>query len=101
MIVLDPPRFARSGRGVAGALRGYYGLNDLAVRCLNPGGVLVTCSCTGRVTREMFGDVLAQVEVTSGRRIRIVESRGQAADHPVSATCPETAYLKCLVCAVE
>jgi len=101
MIVLDPPRFARSGRGVASALRGYHGLNDLAVRCLNPGGVLVTCSCTGRVTREMFGHVLAQVEVTTGRRIRILESRGQAADHPVSPTCPETAYLKCLVCAVE
>jgi 23S rRNA (cytosine1962-C5)-methyltransferase len=101
MIVLDPPRFARSGRGVASALRGYHSLNDLAVRCLNPGGVLVTCSCTGRVTREMFGDVLAEVEVTTGRRIRVLESRGQAGDHLVSSTCPETAYLKCLVCAVE
>jgi 23S rRNA (cytosine1962-C5)-methyltransferase len=101
MIVLDPPRFARSGRGVAGALRGYHGLNELAVRCLEPGGILVTCSCTGRVTREMFQDVLGQVEASTGRRIRILEARGQAPDHPVSPTCPETAYLKCLVCAVD
>jgi 23S rRNA (cytosine1962-C5)-methyltransferase len=101
MIVLDPPRFARSGRGVPGALRGYHSLNELAVRCLVPGGLLVTCSCTGRVSRESFQDVLAQVEAATGRRIRILDSRGQAADHPVSPTCPETAYLKCLVCAVE
>ena len=101
MIVLDPPRFARSGRGVAGALRGYHGLNELAVRCLEPGGILVTCSCTGRVTRDMFQDVLGQVETSTGRRIRILDARGQAPDHPVSPTCPETAYLKCLVCAVD
>ena len=101
LIVLDPPRFARSSRGVAGALRGYRGLNELAVRCLAPGGVLVTCSCTGRVTREMFEGVLGEVEATTRRRIRVVESRGQAGDHPISPTCPETAYLKCLVCYVE
>ena len=101
LIVLDPPRFARSTRGVPGALRGYRGLNELAVRCLVPGGILVTCSCTGRVSREQFEGVLAEVEAISGRRIRVLESRGQAADHPVSPTCPETAYLKCLICAVE
>jgi 23S rRNA (cytosine1962-C5)-methyltransferase len=101
MIVLDPPRFARSTRGVPGALRGYRTLNELAVRCLAPGGTLVTCSCTGRVSRDMFRAVLAEVEASSGRRIRILENRGQAGDHPVSPTCPETEYLKCLVCAVE
>jgi len=101
MIVLDPPRFARSARGVPGALRGYHALNELAVRCLEPGGILVTCSCTGRITRELFERVLAEVEATTGRRIRVLATRGQAPDHPVSPTCPETAYLKCLVCAVE
>ncbi len=99
--MLDPPRFAHSSRGVAGALRGYRGLNELAVRCLAPEGVLVTCSCTERVTREMFGGVLGEVEATTRRRIRILESRGQARDHPISPTCPQTAYLKCLVCYVE
>jgi 23S rRNA (cytosine1962-C5)-methyltransferase len=101
MIVLDPPRFARSTRGVAQALRGYATLNELAVRCLRPGGILITCSCTGRVTRESFVSVLAAVESRVGRRIRILENRGQAADHPVSPTCPETEYLKCLICRVE
>jgi len=101
MIVLDPPRFARSSRGVPQAIRGYAGLNELAVRCLAPGGILVTCSCTGRVSREAFVSVLAAVEERTGRRVRILESRGQAPDHPVSPTCPETAYLKCLVCLVE
>ncbi len=101
MVVLDPPRFARSTRGLASAIKGYRGLNELAVRCLEPGGILVTCSCTGRVTREQFEAVIGEVAVRSGRRIRILESRGQAADHPVSPTCPETAYLKCVICAVE
>jgi 23S rRNA (cytosine1962-C5)-methyltransferase len=101
MIVLDPPRFARSTRGVSQALRGYATLNELAVRCLRPGGILITCSCTGRVTRESFVSVLAAVEARLGRRIRILESRGQAADHPISPTCPETEYLKCLFCRVE
>lgn len=101
MIVLDPPRFARSTRGVPQALRGYARLNELAVDCLEPGGVLVTCSCTGRVTADQFLGVLAGVEERTGRRIRVVGARGQPADHPVSPTCPETAYLKCLVCRVE
>jgi 23S rRNA (cytosine1962-C5)-methyltransferase len=101
LIVLDPPRFARSGRGVAQALRGYGGLNELAVRCLAPGAILVTCSCTGRVSRDAFVSVLGGVEARTGRRIRILESRGQPPDHPVSPTCPETEYLKCLICSVE
>jgi 23S rRNA (cytosine1962-C5)-methyltransferase len=101
LIVLDPPRFARSTRGVAQALRGYARLNALAVACLTPGGILVTCSCTGRVTRDAFLGVIAEVEARSGRRIRLLESRGQAPDHPVSPTCPETEYLKCLICSVE
>jgi 23S rRNA (cytosine1962-C5)-methyltransferase len=101
MIVLDPPRFARSSRGVQQALRGYTSLNTLAVECLEPGGVLVTCSCTGRVSRERFLAVLSTVEARTGRRWRILEQRGQPADHPVSPTCPETAYLKCVVARIE
>jgi 23S rRNA (cytosine1962-C5)-methyltransferase len=101
LMVLDPPRFARSSRGVAQALRGYARLNALAVRCLAPDGLLVTCSCTGRVTREAFVAMLGSVEARTGRAIRILESRGQASDHPVSPTCPETEYLKCLICKVQ
>lgn len=101
MIVLDPPRFARSSRGVPQALRGYASLNELAVDCLEPDGILVTCSCTGRVSAQDFLGVVAGVEERTGRRIRVIERRGQPLDHPVSPTCPETAYLKCLVCTVE
>lgn len=101
MIVLDPPRFARSSRGVGQALKGYARLNALAVDCLDPDGILVTCSCTGRVSGEQFLDALAGVERTSGRRIRVIGRYSQPADHPVSPTCPETAYLKCFVCRVE
>lgn len=101
MIVLDPPRFARSSRGVRQALGGYGRLNELAVHVLQPGGTLVTCSCTGRVSLADFVQVIAGVEERTGRRIRVTEVRGQPADHPVAPTCPETAYLKCLVCHVE
>lgn len=101
MVVLDPPRMARSERGLKGALRGYLRLNQAAVGCLEPGGILVTCSCTGRVSRERFVAVLGEVERATGRRIRILELHGQPADHPVAPTCPETAYLKCIIAAVE
>jgi 23S rRNA (cytosine1962-C5)-methyltransferase len=101
MVVLDPPRFARSARGVPQALKGYGRLNELAVRVLEPGGWLITCSCTGRVSRDQFLGVLAGVEERTGRRLRVVETRGQPPDHPVSPACPETAYLKCVICAVE
>ena len=101
LIVLDPPRFARSRQGVNQALKGYRRLNSEAVRALRPGGILVTCSCSGRVTRDQFVSVLGSVAASTGRHIRIQEIRGQPADHPVSPSCPETEYLKCLICRVE
>jgi len=101
LIVLDPPRFARSRRGVESALQGYRRLNAAAVQLLEPGGILVTCSCSGRVSRDAFEGVFAQVSVESGRRLRLLENRGQPGDHPVHPACPETAYLKCLIFEVE
>lgn len=101
MVVLDPPRMARSERGVKGALRGYHRLNAAAAGVLEPGGILVTCSCTGRISRDRFVAMLSEVEGETGRRIRILELHGQPPDHPVAPTCPETAYLKCVVASVE
>jgi len=101
MVVLDPPRFARSRRGVPSALKGYRRLNELAVRALEPGGVLVTCSCSGRVGREEFHGVLSAVAAATGRHLRVVDSAGQAPDHPVSPSCPETSYLKCVTAVLE
>jgi 23S rRNA (cytosine1962-C5)-methyltransferase len=99
-IVLDPPKMARTRGGLERALKGYVHLNQLAVELLEPGGVLVTCSCSGLVSRSDFEQVLAHVASETHRRIQILESRGQASDHPVSAQCLETAYLKCMICRV-
>lgn len=99
-IVLDPPKFARRRQAVEEALRAYHKLNRLAVDLLEPGGVLVTCSCSGYVSREDFLHVLAEVAARSGREIQVLEQRGAAADHPISATCLESEYLKCFICRV-
>ncbi len=100
-VICDPPKFARNPRGVEEALKGYLRLNRAAIEVLEPDGVLVTCSCSGLVERGLFADVMGQVAELSGRSIQILEQRGQSQDHPVSASCLETEYLKCFVCRVS
>lgn len=100
IVILDPPRMTRHRRGIEQALRGYHSLNLLGVELLAPDGLLVSCSCSGLVSREEFEAMLSSVAQRSGRSIQILEARGQAADHPVSAQCVETAYLKCYICRV-
>jgi 23S rRNA (cytosine1962-C5)-methyltransferase len=99
-VILDPPKMTRHRAGVEKALRGYHSLNRLAVDLLVPGGLLVSCSCSGLVMREEFAQMLADVSLRSGRAIQFLEIRGQAPDHPVSAHCQETGYLKCFICRV-
>lgn len=99
-VVLDPPKFARSRAAAHEALRAYHWLNRLAIEVLEPGGFLVTCSCSGHVTREDFRDMLFGVAQQTGRDLQILEQRGASPDHPVSATCPESEYLKCFICRV-
>jgi 23S rRNA (cytosine1962-C5)-methyltransferase len=99
-VILDPPKFARSRQSVNDALRAYHRLNRLGVEVLEPGGILVTCSCSGHVSREDFLFTLSGVAQQAGRDIQILEQRGAAADHPVAATCLETEYLKCFICRV-
>jgi 23S rRNA (cytosine1962-C5)-methyltransferase len=101
MVVLDPPKFARSQGAVEEALRGYRRLNTLALRLLEPGGILVTCCCTGLITLAMLLDLLAQLAAEERRAIQVLECRGQAPDHPVAVTCPETQYLKCVLSCVR
>lgn len=100
LIVLDPPRFAQSRKGLAQALRGYAFLNEAAVRLLSPDGILVTCSCSGRVSRDEFVRMLASVATTAGRDLQVFAQAGAGPDHPISAACPESDYLKCLFCRV-
>jgi 23S rRNA (cytosine1962-C5)-methyltransferase len=99
-VVLDPPKFARSRGALAEALRAYHWLNRLGVSLLEPGGILVTCSCSGHVTREDFLDMLLGVAQQTGREIQVLEQRGASPDHPISATCLESEYLKCFICRV-
>ncbi|MFM7205768.1 MAG: class I SAM-dependent rRNA methyltransferase [Planctomycetaceae bacterium] len=100
MIVLDPPKFARSRSTVDDALRAYHRINRRAVDLLEPGGILVTCTCSGSVTRDDFHRMLAGVAQRTGRPIQILESRGAAPDHPVSASCLEGEYLACVIARV-
>jgi 23S rRNA (cytosine1962-C5)-methyltransferase len=97
LIVLDPPKFARTRDAVEEALRGYRRLHIAALRVLEPDGILVTCCCSGLITQDMLTDVLARVAVDEGRNLQILERRGQAPDHPVAVTCLESNYLKCLI----
>jgi 23S rRNA (cytosine1962-C5)-methyltransferase len=100
MVILDPPKFTRTRRSVEEALRAYHRINRLAASLLPPGGILATCSCSGSVSREDFLYMLAGVAQQLGREIQILETRGAAPDHPVSASCLETEYLKCFICRV-
>lgn len=98
LVVLDPPKLARHARGIAEALRGYHSLNRMALELLEEDGILVTCSCTGHVSREMFAEMLADAASSAKRPLQILETRGPAADHPTSVHCPETNYFKCHIC---
>ncbi len=100
-VILDPPRMASNRSQVASALRAYYRLNLSAVNVLKPAGLLVTCSCSGRVERSDFAGMLASVARRTGRSIQIVESFGADFDHPIDVNCPETEYLKCFICRVS
>jgi 23S rRNA (cytosine1962-C5)-methyltransferase len=95
-IILDPPPFAKSKENVDGASRGYKELNFRAMRLLNPGGVLVTSSCSYNLSESKFLEILRDCEKDSGSTCRIMERRGQSADHPVLLSFPESLYLKCL-----
>jgi len=100
-IVLDPPAFAKTHRAVEGALRGYKELNLRALKMLRPGGLLVTCSCSHHVGWAELEAAVASAALDAGRRVRLLERRGAAIDHPVVLNLPETEYLKCLVLQVE
>ena len=96
-IVLDPPAFAKNKAAVPKALSGYKEINLRALKVLNPGGFLVTCSCSYNVSESMFADVIASAVVDARAEVAVVEKRMQSRDHPVLMTVPETYYLKCFV----
>ncbi|MBL8800346.1 MAG: class I SAM-dependent rRNA methyltransferase [Planctomycetia bacterium] len=101
LIVLDPPKFARHQQALPEALHGHARLLGLALRLLEPDGILTACCCTGLIDMTMLEDVLAQQAALVGRDVQILERRGQAPDHPVAVSCRESSYLKCLLCRVR
>lgn len=97
LAILDPPAFAKNRAAIEGARRGYKELNLRALKLLEPGGILVTCSCSHWFGRELFADMLEEAAADSGRTLRIVEERAQDLDHPVVTGYGESRYLKCVI----
>lgn len=98
MIILDPPKFAQTAAQVERATRGYKDINLLAFKLLRPGGVLVTFSCSGGISPDLFQKIVAGAALDAGVNAQIIEVLSQSGDHPVSLNFPEGAYLKGLVC---
>jgi 23S rRNA (cytosine1962-C5)-methyltransferase len=100
MVILDPPKFATSQAQVMAASRGYKDVNLLAMQILRPGGLLVTFSCSGLVSADLFQKIVFGASVDAGRDVQILERLTQGPDHPVLLSFPESAYLKGFVCRV-
>jgi len=97
MVVLDPPAFAKARQNLDAAVRGYREINRRALELLSPGGILVTCSCSHHLSEATLLEIVASASLDTGRKLRVLERRMQAQDHPVLLTVPETLYLKCLI----
>ncbi len=97
VVILDPPAFAKSRQDRDAALKGYLEINRRAFQLLNPGGCLITCSCSYNLREEEFLEVVRQAALAAGRQARLVERRGAARDHPALLSLPESIYLKCFI----
>jgi len=95
-IVLDPPAFAKSRAHLEAALRGYKEINLRAMRLLNPGGLLITCSCSQHVNENALLNILTEAASDAKRSVQVIEKRTQGKDHPFLLSMPETYYLKCI-----
>ncbi len=96
-IVLDPPAFVKTKAALRSAARGYKEINLRALKLLNPGGTLITCSCSYHFTEPIFLETMEEAARDAKRRLHLIEKRMQSSDHPVLLGVPETYYLKCLV----
>jgi 23S rRNA (cytosine1962-C5)-methyltransferase len=96
-VVVDPPAFTKSRGAVEGATRGYKEINLRALRLLNPGGMLVSCSCSHHMSEARLLEIVAAAALDAGKQLRVIERRTQSLDHPILLTVPETHYLKCLI----
>jgi len=100
VIILDPPAFTKSAKAIEKAYGGYKEINLRAMRLLNKGGILITCSCSYFMESKMFCDMLMHAAMDSHKKIQILEKFGAGPDHPVLLGYPKSEYLKCVVCRV-
>jgi len=101
LIILDPPKFAESVSQIQKASRGYKDINLLAIKLLNPGGILFTFSCSGHISSELFQKIVADAALDSGREVKIIKQLTQSVDHPDATNFPEGLYLKGLICSAN
>jgi 23S rRNA (cytosine1962-C5)-methyltransferase len=97
LVVLDPPAFTKSRKNLDAAAGAYKEINLRALRLLNSGGVLATCSCSHHLSERALLELVAGAALDAGRTLRVLERRTQSQDHPILLTVPETLYLKCLI----
>jgi 23S rRNA (cytosine1962-C5)-methyltransferase len=97
LVLLDPPAFARSKQVVPRALAGYKDVNLLGIRLARPEGILVTSSCSHHVSEGDLWKAIGRAAQDAKRQVRLLEQRGQASDHPILLSMPETRYLKCFI----
>jgi 23S rRNA (cytosine1962-C5)-methyltransferase len=97
IVVIDPPAFTKSRTTLEGAIRGYKEINLRALRLLERGGILVSCSCSHHMSEARLLEVIATAALDCGKQLRVLERRTQSQDHPILLTVPETHYLKCLI----
>jgi len=96
-VILDPPAFTKTKSAIEGAIRGYKEINLRAMKIINSGGFLVTCSCSHHIDSSLFLDIIYNAAIDSKKDIRLVEYRSQAKDHPILIASEETEYLKCAI----
>ena len=101
VIVLDPPAFTKSRNSVKNASKGYKEINYRAMKLLRPGGFLVTCSCSEYMPRDLFMKIILSAANDSHKRLRLVENRAQAPDHPIMLGSNVSDYLKCVIVQVN
>ena len=98
VVVVDPPKFATTRRDIQRAARGYKDINMLALHLCRPGGLLLTFSCSGVITEDLFQKILFGAALDAGREVQIIGRMTQGPDHPVALTFPESFYLKGVIC---
>ncbi len=100
MIILDPPAFTKSAKSIEKAYSGYKEINLRAMRLLNEGGILISCSCSHYFDENTFYSMLMHAAKDSHKKLQVLEKRGAACDHPVLLGYPKSEYLKCAICRI-